>query len=155
MWCFGECRWGDWKEPEGLILAWVPLCANCSAFIISTVDGDYLCTPILTHTHIAPLHQRAKSSMGHNRPIGHRCCFIANYSVCFTNVLLLLALKQFSAPLVGYASALLVQSLFWSLASKKGFLYVRCCCIHPMEKALWGDPTLGRPKLFCYRQEDG
>lgn len=132
---------GDWKEQEGLILAYVPLYANCSTFIINILDGDYLYTLILTHTHVSPLHQRAKLYMGHNRPIGHGCCFIANYSVCFAKVLLLLALKQFSAPLVGYASALLVQSLFWSIASKQGFLYIKCCSIHPMEKSLQGDLT--------------
>lgn len=132
---------GDWKEQEGLILAYVPLYANCSTFITNVLDGDYLYALILTHTHVSPLHQRAKSYMGHNRPIGHGCCFIANYSVCFAKVLLLLALKQFSAPLVGYASALLVQSLFWSPASKKGFLDIKSCSIHPTEKSLRGDPT--------------
>lgn len=126
------------------MLAHVPLYANCSTFIINILDGDYLYILILTHTHVSPLHQRAKSYMGHNRPIGHGCCFIANYSVCFAKVLLLLALKQFSAPLVGYASALLVQSLFWSGASKKGFLYTKCCSIHPMEKSLQGDSTRAR-----------
>lgn len=120
---------GDWKEQEGLILASVPLHANCSTFIMNIRGGDYLCTLILIHTHISPLHQRPKSYMGHNRPIGHGCCFIANYSVCLVKVLLLLALKQFSAPLVGYASTFLVQSLFWSTASKKGFLYIKCCSI--------------------------
>lgn len=122
-------------------MAYVPLYANCSTFIINMLDGDYLHTLILTHTHVSPLHQRAKSYTGHNRPIGHGCCFTANYSVCFAKVLLLLALKQFSAPLVGYASALLVQSLFWNIASQKGFLYSKCCSIHPMEKSLQGDPT--------------
>lgn len=114
------------------------------------LDGDYLHTLILTHTHVSPLHQRAKSYTGHNRPIGHGCCFTANYSVCFAKVLLLLALKQFSAPLVGYASALLVQSLFWNIASQKGFLYSKCCSIHPMEKSLQGDPTRAWRRSWNY-----
>lgn len=56
-------------------------------------------------------------------------------------MLLLLALKQFSAPLVGYAAALLVQSLFWNRASKKGLLYLKCCSIHPLEKTPPADPA--------------
>lgn len=111
----------DWKEQEGLMLAHIPLYANCSTFIINGLYGDYLF--MLSLSHVSPMHQSTRSYVGHNRSIGHGCCFIANYSVCFAKVLLLLALKQFSAPLVGYASAaLLVQSLFWSVASKKGFL---------------------------------
>lgn len=138
---FGRRRVGDWKEHEGLILARVPLHANCSPFITSVPDGDFPPALIRTHTHVSPSRQRAKSCTGHNRPIGHGCCCIANGRVCSAEVLLPLALKQFSAWLVGYASAPLMQSLCWSTASTKGFLHGKSRSIHPMEKSSQGDPT--------------